>query len=221
MIRIALVTPAEAKKAFAWHKNFADAHAAIYPRKAEQFYQFIEDRWVWAAKDDSGKFVGMVYAAFDDEHRQWEVGGLMVAEAYRKEWGLGTLLMRVALGHTLFEQDPLHAEPPEHLIAHVLYGNDAPRKIIQKQLGFKHDHAVSIHESLLEGLPTCDQGFVHGDEFIWDVPRGLKLLVRWADTWTGELRNGERAEIRFRYGVGIEKWAAAFAEWAAELGAAA
>jgi hypothetical protein len=219
MIGIALVTPAEATKAFAWHKNFAEAHVAIYPREEEQFYQFIEDRWVWAAKGDSGKFVGMVYAAFDDEHRQWELGGLMVAENYRKDRGLGTLLMRVALGHTLFEQDPLHAEPPEQLIAHVLYGNDAPRKIIQEQLGFKHAQAVSIHGSLLKGLPTCDQGFVHGDEFILDVPRGLELLARWADTWNGELRNGEGAEIRFRYGVGIAKWAAAFGEWATELGA--
>jgi hypothetical protein len=218
LIRLALVAPDEADEAFAWHVEFASRHAAIYPRNEADFREFVDEGWVWAARNSDGRIVGMVYAVLDGV-ATWELGGLMVAEDYRKERGLGTLLMRVALAHMLFEQDPLHDEPPATVVTHVLYGNDAPRKIIQAQLGFAHRYPVSIHGSRLPGLPTCDHGFVHGDEFVLDLPGALHLLAAWARGWDERLRNGERAQIRFREGVNVAAWAEAFEEWAGEYAA--
>ncbi|HYG48769.1 MAG TPA: GNAT family N-acetyltransferase [Allosphingosinicella sp.] len=215
MIRLALVRPDEADEAFEWHLAFAARHRAIYPRKEPQFRQFVDEGWVWAARIETNEIVGMAYAVLDGP--DWELGGLMVREDYRKNRGLGSLLMRVALGHMLFEQDPLHAAPPTNVITHVLHGNDDPRTIIERRLGFAHRHPVSIHGSILEGLPTCDHGFVHGDEYILEFPRALPLLEEWATNWTGTLRDGEPAQIKFRRGVNLPAWREAFAEWAKEL----
>jgi hypothetical protein len=215
VIRLALVRPAEAEEVFEWHLAFAARHRAIYPRKEPQFRQFVDEGWVWAARKDTNEIVGMTYAVLDGP--AWELGGLMVREDYRKSRGLGSLLMRVALGHMLFEQDPLHADPPTSVIAHVLYGNEDPRRIIEQRLGFAHDHPVSIHGSILEGLPTCDHGFVHGDEYLLEFRRALLLLVEWVKTWIGTLRDGEPAQIKLRRGVTLSAWAEAFTEWAEEF----
>jgi GNAT superfamily N-acetyltransferase len=75
--------------------------------------------------------VGLVYAILDVGAATWEVGGLAVAES-SQGLGIGTLLMRFALAHTIVYEQPW--QNGQELITHVHEANMDPRRIL-KRLG--------------------------------------------------------------------------------------
>lgn len=129
---------------------------------------------------------------------------------------LGSVLMRLTLGHLLFEENPL--AQGHKIIAHVLKSNPNPRGIIKDDLKFNFETDVEISASKLPGLRANAAGFIEGDEFHFVVPDGLTALAGWLESWDEKLNNGERVEVILRPYVSLKKWAAAFRSMAEEHG---
>lgn len=177
--------------AFDWHREFANAHEAIYPRDRNTFADLVYDRCVWCAVAPDGAFKAMSYAAYSNE--EWEIGGLMVCEEMRGK-GLGRVMMRLPLIHMLVNEQPLAVEPQPKIVAHVLRGNDAPRRIIP-EVGFVFAKAVEIPSMFLPGLKADEDGMVRGDEFHLPIPSGVFELADWCDSWDGTLADGTDATV--------------------------
>ncbi|WP_370103701.1 GNAT family N-acetyltransferase [Bradyrhizobium yuanmingense] len=64
------------------------------------------DGHVWSARDDNGDYLGLAYAHLDDQRFTRELGGLMVVRSWQRK-GVGSVLMRLTLGHLLIEETTL------------------------------------------------------------------------------------------------------------------
>jgi len=206
-------------EAYKWHTAFADHDKSVYPRTDAEFNSFVLAGMAWSATDDQGDYQGLAYASYSPQ--QWELGGLAVMVEAREK-GVGLVLAQLALGHLLFEEDPLDDDPPRpiRIIVHVLEANKLPLPILER-LRFRLTGPVTIHGSQLPGLPTEADGYVHGKEYEVAVPDTLMVLREWATSWDGRLRNGEPALIVLREGISIEMWAEAFGQMAERKGAGA
>ena len=207
------VDPQTAHDAFRWHREFAAADEHIFPRTWNDYETLAADWRVFCAREADGSYMGLAY--FDQDDDTWEVGGLMVAPAHR---GLrvGSTLMRLTLGHLLFEEDPL--DRGESVVAHVHAENQAPRPTIEGALRFTHRRTVQIPGSELPGLKTDDAGIIHGDEYELAIPDSLLALAEWCEAWPDSLNDGRPARIELREYTTLEMWAAAFRKMAAEHG---
>lgn len=136
----------------------------------------------------------------------------MVAAAERGR-GLGSTIMRLALGHSLLEENLLDITGAR-IVAHVLKGNDEPRKLITGGLRFHYAKSVKIPAVNLPGLRAQNDGFVHGDEFELSKPDSIEALATWARSWTGH-SNGHTSHVELRDGVHLQDWAYALDELAA------
>jgi GNAT superfamily N-acetyltransferase len=189
--------------AYQWHRGFSGANDALYPRDHDSFQSMVMDGSVWAAKDPSGDFLALGYSTYDESQKICEIGGLMVAaQAQRK--GLGSAIMRLTLAHTLVEENLLEI-PDARIVAHVLRGNEAPRRIITETLRFKHVGEVTYPAHELPGLRAEEDGMVHGDEFELTKPDSIAALAQWTRDWPASLRENP-AHVELRAGVTIEDW---------------
>jgi hypothetical protein len=212
-ITFRIVDSSEAGRAFHWHRGFAAAGEAIYPRNEKTFEDLVFDRSVWCAVSSNDEYLALSYASFSDEDGVWEIGGLMVAAAMRGK-GLGLIMMCLPLAGMLVNEQPLSWEVVPEIVAHVLASNDAPRRIIPK-VGFVFDHPVEIPAAALPGLKADPDGFIRGDEFHLKIPDALIALADWCDAWDGKLLDGTDASIDLLPGVTLADWAMAFREMAA------
>lgn len=207
MIRFRLIDETESREAFRWHSGFASANDALFPRPYKEFAKLAENRQLWCAQNSiTDDFLALAYAHFDADNRIWEVGGLMVAVQHRRK-GLGSIIMRLTLGHLLFEEDPIDSGC--EVIAHVLESNKEPRATIENCLKFQRSKKVIIPGSALPGLRTNEDGNVVGDEFRMARPETLIALASWCDQWHDRLKDGTRATIKLRDGVSLDSWAQA------------
>jgi RimJ/RimL family protein N-acetyltransferase len=188
-----IVDNEEISAAFAWHRDFAEKHEAIYPRDRNTFTDLVLDRLVWCAVTEDDVFRALSYAAFERPENKWEIGGLMVSEEMRGK-GLGSIMMRLPLAHMLINELPLEWDEVPAIVAHVLAGNNAPRGIIPK-IGFEHHGPVEIPSEYLPGLKADEDGMVRGDEFWLPVPEGIKALAQWCANWDRTLRDGTSANV--------------------------
>jgi GNAT superfamily N-acetyltransferase len=209
LFKFGIVDLEESHEAFSWHKQFTQDNSYIFPRTWEVYKKLANDGQLICAKDDSNCYVGLAYFILDES--EWEVGGLMVSNSHQGK-GIGSTLMRVTLGHLLFEEDPL--ERNEKIIAHVHSENDDPRWIIEKSLKFNHRQTIQVQGSKLPGLKTDKAGIVHGDEFELKIPDSLAALSSWCSNWNGKLKNQHPAIIEFRTGITADIWALAFLDMA-------
>ena len=207
-VTFAHVEPDEAWGVFQWHRGFAAADNHLFPRTWEHYEALANDSQVVKASDERG-LLGLAYYALDGSC--WEVGGLMVAASKRGS-GVGATLMRVTLGHLLFEENPL--ERGESVIAHVHRDNAKPRTIIEEHLRFQFTKHIQARSSDLPGLSADPDGFVYGDEFELSLPASLEALAVWCDSWRGVLLDGSSATIELRDGISLEVWSAAFRDMA-------
>jgi Acetyltransferase (GNAT) family len=210
MLTFSAVLPDEARDAYQWHRGFSASKDSLYPRSQAAFKAVVDNGSAWSARDSNADYLALAYANFDEVDSTWELGGLMVATSRRGQ-GLGAALMRLALGNTLFEENPL--ELNQKIVAHVLKSNPDPRKIIQHSLKFRFAGSVTIPSHVLPGLKANAEGFIEGDEFHFTMPDSLDALVEWVNSWDGKLRDQE-AEIILRPGVSLKHWAKAFGEMA-------
>jgi GNAT superfamily N-acetyltransferase len=210
MIRFRLVDPSEYRLVFQWHSGFAAANDALFPQPVAVFKQMVEDRQLWCAEDAaSGEYLGLAYAYFDSDQNCWEIGGLMVA-AKSRGTGIGSTIMRLALGHLLFEEDPI--DRGQDVIAHVLEGNRDPRAIIEECLRFRRSKSVVVPGSKLPGLRVNEEGNVVGDEFAMDRKETLVALASWCGRWSGKMKDGTSASIDFMEGISLAEWERALSE---------
>lgn len=201
--------------AHAWHESFAESHEALFPRPFDDFEQMVMCGSVWAARSTSGEFVAQAYSCYDEARKECEIGGLMVSPDVRGQ-GVGGTIMRLALAHTLVEEDIL-AVPDVRIVAHVLRSNQMPRSIIEKKLLFEIDKKVKIPADELPGLKAEEDGFVHGDEYLISLPETPLTLADWAEQWHDQVNGGSDAVIDLRSGVSMQMWAAALREIAARF----
>ncbi len=204
-ITFRIVDTSEVGRAHAWHSGFASANDAIFPRKESEFYDLAFERTLWCAITDEDEIVGMSYAGVSSNETEVEIGGLMVAARTRGK-GIGEIMMRLPLIHFLATERPLRWPRPPAIVAHVVDGNQMPRRIIAAT-GFRHHRHVTVDPKLLPGLRTGDDGLVHGDEFLLPMPDALPALAIWVDGWTGILRDGTTAEIRLLEDESVADWA--------------
>jgi len=201
-----IVDPSRGLEAFNW---FAAANNHLFPRTWDQYSTLAEQGRIICARENNGNFVGLSY--FNLEHDEWEIGGVMVSRNYLG-LGIGSILMRLTLGHILFEENPLDAG--ETIIAHVHSENNDPRKIIEAVLNFRHRKIVEIDGSRLPGLKTDKDGKIRGDKFEITIPDSLNMLAKWCSEWKGVLKNKKTANIVLREGITLQLWATAFSEMA-------
>jgi hypothetical protein len=202
----------ESECAFKWHRAFAESNDAIYPRDRPTFHKLIAERSVWCAVSPEGEYLAMSYAAFCAENHEWEIGGLMVAEAMRGK-SLGRIMMRLPLGSMLFNEQPLSWRRVPRIVAHVLASNNDPRRIIA-QVGFAHYKQVEIPAGKLPGLKADADGIIRGDEFHLKIPEALHSLAEWCDGWDGKLHDGTGSSIDLLPGLTLADWAAAVRDMA-------
>jgi GNAT superfamily N-acetyltransferase len=195
--------------AYQWHRGFSAANDALFPRDQDDFESLVMEGSVWAAKSPSGDYLALAYSTYNEHTRECEIGGLMVAQQERSK-GLGGTIMRLALGHALVEENLL--DVGARVVAHVLEGNDDPRRLITDGLKFHHAKSVKIPEDELPGL-RAREGFVHGDEFELTKPDSIVSLAEWARSWTGDL-HGHATHVELRSGVQMHDWAEALEDLA-------
>lgn len=189
-------------EAYEWHRLVAEADEHLFPRTQDAFDILISQRSIWFARDDLNDIIGMAYYAPDGE--DWEVGGLMIADEFRSK-GIGSILMRLALGTVLTELDPLASN--QRVVAHVHRDNPLPRSLIEKALKFGFSKSVKIPADALPGLKADDDGFIHGDEFLLTVPDSLIALAVWCEQWGGVLKDGDNATITLPRNQSLNEWA--------------
>lgn len=194
-------------EAYQWHRGFAAGDEHLFPRAKSAYGELVLNGAVWCAVTASNDYCAMAYYAEDDD--AWEVGGLMVSQSERGR-GVGSILMRLALGTVLTEQDPLNSG--ERVIAHVHAANVKPRGLIEHRLKFAFSQPVKIHGSKLPGLKTDDEGYVNGDEFELTVPGSLEALAEWCEGWSGELNDGTPAVVILPNRQTLDGWASDFRE---------
>lgn len=170
------------------------------------FEAIVERGYAWSALDREGDYLALAYANFDDRSSTWELGGLMVGTSERGR-GYGSTLMRLALGHLLFEENPL--ELNHKVVAHVLKSNPDPRPIIEQCLKFEFSKVVKIPATSMPGLRANAAGVIEGDEFHLVVPDTLIALADWLESWDGKLKNKERVTVILRSNVSFDDWIAA------------
>src|SRR6267378_2831142 len=129
MVEFCVIDPAKGREAYQWHRGFAASNDCIFPRPWAKFESLAADGQVWCARNDAGDYLALAYFCF--EEGKWEVGGLMAATQERGN-GVGSIITRLALGHVLFEEDPL--DRGESVIMHVHAANLDPRPIIENVL---------------------------------------------------------------------------------------
>lgn len=213
MILLSAIDFDECKAAYGWHRGFAGANDALFPRSRDRFEELVMEGSVWAAREPSGDYLALAYASYNEIEKECEIGGLMVAVQARGK-GLGTLVMRLALAHIVLEENLL-SDPNVRVVAHVLKANPMPRNIIESQLQFVHAKQVEIPQEALPGLRADPDGIIRGDEFELSKPRTLLALAEWAKSWTGKLADGHVADIELRNGVSLLDWSAALEDLAA------
>lgn len=157
----AQVKPAEAVAAFAFYENTATEH--IWPRSLDDIRRYCESGELFGIKsDDTGEFAGLCYVVLDEGEQAWEVGGLIVAEPFRRG-GLGMFLLQIALAHTLMFQQPWANN--QRIIAHVHEANKKPRGLLT-DLKFEHSRQIEIPSDVApESMARNAEGKLIGDEF--------------------------------------------------------
>lgn len=199
----------EKSEAYEWHRTVADSDEHLFPRTKDGFDILVSQKSIWSARDNEGELAGMSYYALDGDN--WEVGGLMVDDAFREK-GIGSILMRLALGTVLTELDPLSYG--QKVVAHVHRDNPLPRNLIEKALKFSFSTGVKIPADILPGLKADDDGFIYGDEFVLSIPESLNALADWCSGWREELKDGTKASINLPRDQELVDWATDLREMA-------
>lgn len=187
----------DARKAFAFHRRISDRDSYIWPRTEVDIRRYSEEGFLFQARRDStGEIVGLCYSMLEDEC--WEVGGLAVHASVRGR-GIGAVLVRFALVHTLALQQPWADANRQRVIAHVHEENDSPRRILEAA-GFEVVRSIEVPGAQAPaGMKLNAAGNLPGDELEFRA-NGLRKLSAWLDASVdgGLLRN---ASATLEFGI--------------------
>lgn len=188
---LAKVPSSAAAEAFLFHEAVSASDSHIWPRTDAEIQEYAESGCLFGVRQmDTGDFIGLIYAVLNEETATWEVGGLAVSDTVRG-LGIGTLLMRFALAHTIVYEMPWHNG--QDVIAHVHESNMAPRSILET-VGFEHSKQIEISgDTAPASMKRNEAGNVVGDEFRF--PRtGIQSLSAWFnEQFDGTIGSGTAA----------------------------
>ena len=200
-VKFRLVDPLDGAVAFGWHRGFAEASQAIFPRERELFLHLIYERQVWGAVAEDGHFLAMSYIHFSEADGRYEVGGLMVSGRTRGQ-GLGGAMLRLPIAYTLFNEGLPKTDPDIPVMTHVLARNRAPRTIMT-EVGFRFANAVEIPAEAMPGLQADADGKIRGDEFHFDAKTAIPRLADWCAVGQPTLKDGTLTTVEMTEGVSL------------------
>jgi RimJ/RimL family protein N-acetyltransferase len=192
----AQVPSTAAENAFEFHRNFASKDPYIHPRIESEIDEFAQSGHLFGVRRKStNEFVGLCYVVQDSAESDWQLGGLTVTI---EKHGLGKLLVRFALAHTIVYGVLLQeGKWVQKIIAYVRKDNSAPRGLL-KSLGFKHSGTdVFSHEYAPAWMKRSqERGSIFFDEYAFTLD-GLRQLATWFDKrFDGTLHpSGAEAQI--------------------------
>ena len=209
-------------EAFAFHQKFlSSAGPYLWPRDSDQIKKFAEIGELFGVRQMTGSLVGLCYATelSQEEARQinltgWELGGVTVEKTAQRR-GLGALLVRFALGHTILNQRPWFNR--QEIVTLVHEENQKPLSVL-KQLGFEKRGQVEFPNAP-ETVRRNDAGKVIADKYIFPHS-AVRELHRWFNNFRGDL--GDGSDVRFSIPpADVSRIIEALQEAIQELGAAA
>jgi L-amino acid N-acyltransferase YncA len=192
----AQVPSTDAENAFEFHRNFASKDPHVHPRIESEIGEFARSGHLFGVRrKNTNEFVGLCYVVQDSAEIDWQLGGLTVTI---QKQGIGELLVRFALAHTLVYGVLLQeGKWVQKIIAYVRNDNNAPRRLLTS-LGFEHS-ATDVFSR--EQAPAWmernrERGNIVFDEFMFTLD-GLRQLATWfSESFDGTLYpSGAEAQI--------------------------
>jgi len=193
VFKLSVVSSADVWTAYPFHTGIVGSDEHIWPRTREQLDAYAKDNPLFGARrTDTGRFVGLCYIKRDSDTEPFDLGGLTVAQEYRRS-GIGITLVRFALAHVMVYDDPWSTR--QDVIAHVHESNDNPRRLLDL-LFFEHKERKAYPgEGFPPSMKRDANGCVVGDIFRF-TPKGLRALADWfTSEFRGTLKTGAKVEF--------------------------
>jgi GNAT superfamily N-acetyltransferase len=215
----AQVPSTAADDAFEFHRNIARKDLHIHPRIESEIEEFAQSGHLFGVhRKNTNEFVGLCYVVQASAESDWQLGGLTVTV---QKQGIGELLVRVALAHTIVYGVLLQeGNWAQKILAYVRNDNSAPRRLL-RSLGFEHSGTdVISHEDAPAWMErNRERGNIVFDEFAFTLD-GLRQLATWFDErFDGTLHpSGAEAQIDLVGHNRIEHLTKALRHLAGELG---
>ena len=190
-----------ASEAFSFHQQVASNDQHILPRSEEEIKSFAEKGELFGVrKASSDQLVALCYATLDEEHHEWEVGGLHVLDSLQR-LGIGEILVRFVLCLVVAHERPW--DSGDKVIAIVHEENQKPRKLL-RSIGFQQmpppEGRVTLpKERAAPSMKRNAEGEIVGHKF--NFPReAIKSLCAWlTQNFLGvTLRDGTHAVLQVR-----------------------
>jgi len=183
--------------AFAFHqKMLASNGFYLWPRDLSDIRRFANDGELFGVRNSAGKLVGICYATMLSEKERttigengWELGGVTVEKSVQ-HLGIGTLLVRFALGHTIALNRPWYNK--QQIITLVHEENNKPQALL-KLLGFENSGEVKFDEAP-PAIKRNASGKVVAHKFVFPH-NAVRGLYDWFKNFNGSLNN--EADIWF------------------------
>jgi hypothetical protein len=192
----AQVPSTAAENAFEFHRNFASKDPHVHPRIESEIAKFAQSGHLFGVlRKNTNEFVGLCYVVQDSAENDWQLGGLTVTI---QKQGIGELLVRFALAHTLVYGVLLQeGKWVQKIIAYVRNDNNAPRRLLTS-LGFEHSatDVFSDEEAPAWMERNRERGNIIFDEYMFTLD-GLRQLATWfSERFDGTLHpSGAEAQI--------------------------
>jgi len=192
----AQVPSTAAENAFEFHRNFASKDPHVHPRIESEIAKFAQSGHLFGVRrKNTNEFFGLCYVVQDSAEIDWQLGGLTVTI---QKQGIGELLVRFALAHTLVYGILLQeGKWVQKIIAYVRNDNNAPRRPLTS-LGFEHSatDVFSDEEAPVWMERNRERGNIIFDEYMFTLD-GLRQLATWfSERFDGTLHpSGAEAQI--------------------------
>jgi len=186
-----------AAEAFAFFQSVASVDPHMMPRSEGEIQEFANRGELFGVRNaESGALVAMAYATLEEGKREWEFGGLIVADNVQK-LGIGTTLAGFTLCSLIANERPWYRG--DTIITHVHEANPDPRNLLNGW-GFQPIEGPD-GKTILKGemappsMKRNAEGNVVGDKF--RLPRAaVRKLANWINKeFQGVLRDGKTRAI--------------------------
>jgi hypothetical protein len=186
-----------ASEAFAFFQSVASTDPHMMPRSEGEIQESANSGELFGVRNaESGALVAMAYATLEEKKREWEFGGLIVANDIQK-LGIGTTLTGFVLCSLIANERPWYRG--DTIITHIHEDNPNPRNLLNGW-GFQpiegpEGKTTLKGEMAPPSMKRNPEGNVVGDKF--RLPRAaVRKLANWINTeFQGVLRDGKTRAI--------------------------